>query len=139
MSENWDDFLPQANVAVLATVDGKGRPHAAPVWYLYEDGVFVISTGRGSQKHRNVERNPEVTLVIDKRTLPYYAVMAQGHAEIGPGPTEEERLRVATHYIGEELARRYVARTSGGQNVTIACDRVSSSSTTARRAGRRPG
>jgi PPOX class probable F420-dependent enzyme len=117
--ENLQAFLTQPNVAVLATVDDKGRPHAAPVWYLYQDGVFVISTGRGSQKHRNIERNPEVTLVIDRRALPYYAVMAQGRAEVGPGPTEAERLKLATHYIGEELARRYVARTSGGQNVTI--------------------
>lgn len=119
MTDNLDSFLSEPNVAVLATVDGKGHPHAAPVWYLYEDGEFVISTGRGSQKHRNIERIPEVTLVIDRRALPYFAVMAHGRAEIGPGPTEEERLRLATHYIGEELARRYVARTAGGQNVTV--------------------
>jgi PPOX class probable F420-dependent enzyme len=119
MADNLDSFLSEANVAVLATVDARRRPHAAPVWYLYEDGEFVISTGAGSQKHRNVERNPEVTLVIEKRTLPYLAVMARGRVEIGPGPSEDWRLKLATHYIGEELARRYVARTAGGQSVTI--------------------
>ena len=44
-----ETFLRQANVAVLGTVDVRGRPHAAPVWYLY-DGVFRISTSDGSQK-----------------------------------------------------------------------------------------
>ena len=72
-----EEFLAEANVAILATVDRQGRPHAAPIWYLYEDGALVISTGRGSQKHRNIEANPEVTLVVDRRTLPYYAVMVQ--------------------------------------------------------------
>lgn len=115
-----EDFLSQANVAVLATVDSKGRAHAAPVWYLYDDGVFVISTGRGSQKHRNIERNPEVTLVVDRRTIPYYAVMAHGAADIGPSLTQEERLKLAVRYLGEELGRAYVARTQAfDENVTI--------------------
>ena len=89
-----DHFLGRANVAVLATVDARGRAHAAPIWYLYDDGVFIISTGRGSQKHRNVEANPEVTLVIDERVVPYYAVMARGSAEIGPAFSAEDRLRL---------------------------------------------
>jgi PPOX class probable F420-dependent enzyme len=119
VTDSLEAFLSEANVAVLATVDAKSRPHAAPVWYLYEDGEFVISTGAGSQKHRNVERNPEVTLVIEKRTLPYLAVMARGRAELGPGPSEDWRLKLATHYIGDERGRRYVERTAGGQSVTL--------------------
>src|SRR3990172_10761990 len=62
-----DAFLAESNVAVLATVDARGRAHAAPIWYLYDDGVFIMSTGRGSQKHRNIEGNPEVTRVVDRR------------------------------------------------------------------------
>jgi len=88
-------FLRGANVAVLSTVDSRGRPHAAPVWYLYDDGVFRISTGEGSQKHRNIVANPNISLVIDQRELPYYAVMVQGTAEIGPGFSDDDRLRLA--------------------------------------------
>ncbi len=117
--ENLQEFLAQANVAVLATVDGKGRAQAVPIWYLYEDGEFILSTGRGSQKHKNIERNPEVTLVIDRRTLPYYAVMAQGRAEIGPAFTEEQRRGMALRYLGEELAQAYLARRSGDESVSI--------------------
>lgn len=115
VTDEQEQFLNEGNVAVLATVDAKGRPHAAPVWYLYEDGVFIISTGRGSQKHRNIERNPEVTLVIDRRTLPYYAVMAQGRAEIGPQLSDDERQRIATRYLGDELGRAYAVRTQAFQ------------------------
>jgi PPOX class probable F420-dependent enzyme len=111
-------FLKQPNVAVLATV-GPAGAHAVPIWYLYEDGVFLMSTGRGSQKHRNVEANPEVTLVVDRRTLPYYAVMARGKAEIGPQLTDEERLRMYVRYLGEEMGRAYVSRGSGEDSVSI--------------------
>ena len=40
--EDREEFLNQPNVAVLATVGGGGRAHAAPIWYLYENGVFII-------------------------------------------------------------------------------------------------
>ena len=114
-----EEFLKEANVAVLATVGRGGRAHAAPIWYLYEDGVFIMSTGRGSQKHRNVEAQPEITLVVDRRSLPYYAVMAQGRAEIGPRLADEERRRMAVRYLGEELARAYLESVSGEDSVTI--------------------
>ena len=114
-----EEFLSEANVAVLSTVDARGRPHAAPIWYLYDDGVFIISTGRGSQKHRNIERNPEVSLVIDRRTLPYYAVMISGRAEMGPPFSGEQRERLATRYLGEDMGRRYVAMTEGQDSISL--------------------
>lgn len=117
--EDREEFLKQANVAVLATVGPGGRAHAAPIWYLYEDGVFLMSTGRGSQKRRNVERHPEVTLVVDDRRVPYYAVMVQGAAEIGPRLSDEARVRMAVRYLGEERGRAYIARVSGEDSVTI--------------------
>jgi len=119
MTGERDTFVSEPHVAVLATVDGRGRPHAAPVWYLYHDGTFVVSTGRGSQKHRNVESNPEITLVMDRRTLPYYAVMARGSAEIGAPLTDAERLELAVRYLGEDLGNRYVERTAGQDAITI--------------------
>ena len=114
-----EEFLKGANVAVLATVGRGERAHAAPIWYLYEDGVFIMSTGRGSQKHRNVEAHPEVTLVVDDRTIPYYAVMAQGRAEIGPRLADDDRLKMAIRYLGEEIGRAYIARVQGEDSVTI--------------------
>ncbi len=119
ISNEASDFLDRANIAIMATIGPGNRPHAAPVWYLYEDGVFIMSTGRGSQKHRNVEAQPEITLVVDRRSLPYYAVMAQGRAEIGPRLADEERRRMATRYLGEKLARAYLERVSGEDSVTI--------------------
>jgi len=118
-AEERDAFLAESNVAVLATVERRGRAHAAPIWYLYDDGVFVMSTGRGSQKHRNIEANPEVTLVVDQRTLPYYAVMARGAIEIAPSLSNDDRVRLVRRYLNEEQARRYMERTSGEDSVSL--------------------
>lgn len=114
-----EDFLAQANVAVLATVDAKGRAHAAPIWYLYRDGEIAMSTGRGSQKHKNIESHPDVTLVVDSRELPYYALMVQGRIEVGPGFSDDERRELATRYLGPELGERYLQSTQGGNSVSL--------------------
>ncbi len=118
MSEQ-EDFLNEANVAILATVDSEGRAHAAPIWYLYEDGELIMATGRTSQKRVNIDVHPDVTLVVDRRTLPYYAVMVQGRAEIGPMLDDESRLRMAVRYLGDEVGRRYIASTQGEDSITI--------------------
>ena len=113
-----EEFLKQANVAILATV-GPAGAHAVPIWYLYEDGVFLMSTGRGSQKHRDLERNPRVTLVVDRRTLPYYAVMVRGTVEVGPGLDVATRLRIAGRYLNDEQLEAYMARAQDGESVSI--------------------
>ena len=118
-SPGVEAMLEEANVAVLATVDTKGRAHAAPIWYLYEDGEFLISTGRGSQKHLNVEAHPDVTLVIDRRELPYLAAMVRGKAQIEDALSDERRQKLAFRYLGEEIGRAYLKSTEGGSSVTI--------------------
>ncbi|HSP54228.1 MAG TPA: hypothetical protein VLS25_01460 [Dehalococcoidia bacterium] len=56
---------------------------------------------------------------MDRRTLPYFALMLHGRAEIGPPLSGADRLRLAVRYLGEELGRRYVERTTGEDAVTV--------------------
>ena len=114
-----EEFLKQANMGVLATIGPGSRSHAMPVWYIYEDGRIIVTAARGSQKHRNIERNGEATLLVDRREPPYYAVMVQGKAEIGPSPSQELRIRIATRYLGEERGQAYVSESTGGNSITI--------------------
>lgn len=107
-------FLSEPNIAILSTTGRDGAPHAMPLWYDYEDGEIVMWVARGSVKHRNIERNPEVAFTVDRRELPYYAVMVQGSAEVGPPPSPELKARIASRYLGEERGRQYAA--SGGTN-----------------------
>jgi len=118
-SEKREALLREPSIAVFGTVDSKGRPHATPVWYLYDDGEITISVGKGSQKHRNVEANPNVSFVVDRRSLPPYAVMIQGTAEVGPPLSEEDHVRLAVRYLGEDLGMRYAASAGTDESVTL--------------------
>lgn len=50
--------LERAHNYWVATASVAGRPHAAPVWGLWHDGVFFFSTARGSRKGQNLAANP---------------------------------------------------------------------------------
>lgn len=117
--EYREKFLRGANVAILGTVDSRGRPHATPVWYLYDDGEFRISIGAGSQKHKNIAANPNVSIVVDEGAMPYYAVMVQGEAVIGPGFSDEDSLRLAVRYLGEDVGSAYAARTDAEESISL--------------------
>ena len=112
-------YLEETNVAILATTGPGSRAHAMPVWYVYEGGQIIVGAGANSQKRRNIDRNGQATLVIDRREPPYRALMVQGTAEVGPAAPQELRLRIATRYLGEQRGREYVEETAGGDSITI--------------------
>jgi PPOX class probable F420-dependent enzyme len=119
MNEEQRNFAAEPNVAVFTSVDARSRPHATPIWYLFDGETFTFSVGRGGQKHKNVERNPEVSVVIDSRVVPYFALMISGRAEIGPPLNDAGRSEIAVRYLGPELGKRYVEVTKGQDSVTI--------------------
>ena len=114
-----EKFLKQVQVAVLSTVDGKGHPHAAPMWCLYDSGEFLMVTGPGSQKYKNMKNNNEVVLVFDHRDPPYYAVMAHGVARLEITPCQDARRKIATAYLGKEGADHYFANSRSGDLAVI--------------------
>ena len=119
-SEHIEEFLKKVQVGVLSTVDSRGRPHSIPMWCLYEDGEFVMSTGIGSQKHKNIQNNENVMLVFDQRETPYYAVMVRGIARVETAHNTELIQHIARSYLGEEGANRYLSgRSYGTESATI--------------------
>ncbi len=119
-SEHIEEFLKKVQVGVLSTVDTKGRPHSIPMWCLYEDGEFVMSTGLGSQKYKNIQNNENVMLVFDQRETPYYAVMVRGIARLETVHSVATIKGIATAYLGEEGANKYLGdRPDNAESATI--------------------
>lgn len=48
----------------LATTRADGRPHLAPVWFIYHGGSVFICTAAGSQKMFNMERIRKATVAL---------------------------------------------------------------------------
>ena len=112
-------LFAEPNVAVLVTIRKDGRPHATPVWYLYENGEFVLTVSATSAKRKHVERDPRVSLVIDRRQVPYFAVTVEGTATVEQAMTGDERQRIASRYLGPEEGARYARELPAANTVTL--------------------
>lgn len=49
----------------VSTTRPDGRPHAAPVWGVWMEGVFYFGTGSTSRKHRNIVEQPWIVVHLE--------------------------------------------------------------------------
>ncbi|GBE17506.1 pyridoxamine 5'-phosphate oxidase [archaeon BMS3Abin16] len=100
--EEVTEFLSQPILARIATVGMKGKPYIAPVWFIYEEGTLVISTGKDSVKVRNIKNNPAVAVDIDTTEGGFQSkgVIFRGKAEIDETNTTETAKRIYMKYLG---------------------------------------
>jgi PPOX class probable F420-dependent enzyme len=78
MLKPYEDLLASPVNAILAVPRAGGRgPHLTPVWFIYGDGRFYISTTRDRVKARLARRAEAVSLIVDDlETHRYVAVEA---------------------------------------------------------------
>jgi PPOX class probable F420-dependent enzyme len=95
------DVLDGTPIAHIATVLPDGAPHSVPVWVGTHEGHVVVMTGPGSQKARNLRRDPRVAISLTPADNPFYPVALRG--------------RVVTWLSGEEgwavvdaIAEKYI-------------------------------
>lgn len=101
-------FAAKPQGAVLATLDDRGRTHAVPVIYLFEEGEFLVITERGSKKHRNAVASGRASLCMNAWPQFRY-VTVEGPVRVEDSVSYETRLRLHTHYRGEEAALKATA------------------------------
>ncbi len=58
-------FLATKEVALLATVGGDGAPLAMPMWFLHDAATLTMISVEGTQKVRNLRRDPRVCVVAE--------------------------------------------------------------------------
>ena len=60
------DFVRGARTMILCSNDRAGFPHPMPMWFgLEDDGAVVMTTFAKSQKVKNLERDPRVSLLVE--------------------------------------------------------------------------
>jgi PPOX class probable F420-dependent enzyme len=65
-SEERDAFLTEKRIGRLATNREDGWPHVTPIWYVWDDGRFVLTLGKSRRHLKNIARDPHVTLCVDE-------------------------------------------------------------------------
>jgi PPOX class probable F420-dependent enzyme len=93
-----ESVLSEPRVARLATVDGQCLPHVSPVWFLFEDGVFWVSTAEDRLKVKNTRLNPKVALVVDTDFPPYRGVIVEGTATLTTQGVQDITRKIAARY-----------------------------------------
>lgn len=101
VSKEIDDFLGRTQIGVLSTVDEKGLPWSAPIWFSWEAGSAIMFTDVGTKKWRNLVRNSYASLCVDWRTPPYRSVVIAGPVQKINRPIYDLVLSMALRYYGE--------------------------------------
>ncbi|MGZ4724610.1 MAG: pyridoxamine 5'-phosphate oxidase family protein, partial [Ilumatobacteraceae bacterium] len=65
--------LHEARNVWLATVRPDGRPHVAPVWFVYVEDRIWIGTGLTSVRVRNLRNNPAASACLEQGDEPLVA------------------------------------------------------------------
>jgi len=107
-----EDLIAGAALSAHLATTTDDRPHVAPVWYGYDDGV--LSTLTGGRKLANCRKNPRVAVSIERLREgdPVWMVAMQGVAEVNEDPTRIEAAR-------DRIFPKYREhKTDGGENET---------------------
>lgn len=106
--EHVSKFFESKNFAFLATVNKDGSPQVTPVWIdLVKDNtgggrIILVNTAKGRLKHKNVSRDPRVSIsMIDSETNPYSMITIKGKVI-------EQTTDGANRHI-DNLAKRYLS------------------------------
>jgi len=105
----------------LATVNKDGSPHVVPIWFLVDGENIVFSTGLGSVKYKNMERDPRVCISVDEEKDLFSFVKIDGTATFSTDADESIKwaTKIAERYMGRENAEAYGKRNSGPDEVVV--------------------
>jgi 2-phospho-L-lactate guanylyltransferase len=108
----------------LGTVGSDGYPQVTPIWYLYDDGRFWITTASDRVKARNMLARPQVGFAIDSDQRPYRGISARGQALLiaeGEAALPMTR-RIAARYVPAERLEAMVDTLMEAPRVVFAID-----------------
>ena len=101
------DLLDGTPIAHVATLLPDGAPHTVPVWIGTHDGRVVIMTGPGSQKARNLRRDPRIAISLTPPDNPFAPATLRGHVVDWLDGEEGWAVvdRLAQKYLGSPYGR----------------------------------
>ena len=103
----------------LASLSPNKGPGAVPVAFMYESGKLYVSSGRRTNKVRNIEADGRVAFSVEDPTR-QRAVVGKGTARVVPtGKSHDELLnRLVIHLVGS-LEHPYAKIMTGADRVLL--------------------
>jgi PPOX class probable F420-dependent enzyme len=95
-------LLDGPNYAVIATINADGSPHTSVMWVGRDGNDVLFSTVAGRRKHRNMERDPRVSVsVIDSADAENY-VELRGRVTMTPDVGRRFDTELSWKYDGRD-------------------------------------
>jgi uncharacterized pyridoxamine 5'-phosphate oxidase family protein len=105
-------FLEEAMFARLATTNEDGSIHIAPIFFKFTDGQILMATQDPSRKVRNIKRNKNVSVLIDKTEVPFKGALIYGTAELDYENVIAKRITIFERRLSRDDAETYAKRLS---------------------------
>jgi F420H(2)-dependent biliverdin reductase len=97
-----EEYLASRSNIILATLRRDAGPQLSPVWFVWRDGAFYISTSHNSAKWRNLERDQRCSGIIDHLDGRYIYVSGVAELTIEHVPLEITTEIVRKYKLGDE-------------------------------------
>jgi PPOX class probable F420-dependent enzyme len=95
-------LLDGPNYAVLATVNPDGSPQTSAMWVGRDGDDLLFSTVEGRVKHRNMLRDPRVSVTVIDSADPENYVELRGRVTMTPDIGREVDTRLSWKYDGKD-------------------------------------
>ena len=102
LSESALRLVDGRNYAVLATVNPDGSPQTSVVWVGRDGGDLLVSTVKGRVKHRNMVRDPRVSVSIIDSDDPENYVELRGRVSMTPDVGRRIDTQLSWKYDGRD-------------------------------------
>jgi PPOX class probable F420-dependent enzyme len=102
LSEATLRLLDGRNYAVLATVNRDGSPQTSVVWVGRDGEGLLFSTVEGRVKHRNMLRDPRVSVTVIDSSDPENYVELRGRVSMTPDLGRRIDTQLSWKYDGKE-------------------------------------
>lgn len=95
-----NSFLQERPTATLGTLMRDGSPQASVLWYLWDDGEFVMSTIHSTAKWHNLMRDPRCSVCIEEPESGRM-VVAYGDARLDDGDVRSRTRDIVDRYYDD--------------------------------------
>lgn len=103
LPESVKNLIEAKSYANLGTLMPDGTPQVVQTWVDHEGDLILINTYEGSQKHKNVMKNPKVGLDICDPTNPGNVAAIRGRVtEVTLDGAQEHIDKLAKKYLGQD-------------------------------------
>jgi PPOX class probable F420-dependent enzyme len=102
LSEATLGLIDGRNYAVLATVNPDGSPQTSVMWVGRDGGDLLFSTVAGRVKHRNMQRDPRVSVTVIDSADPENYVELRGRVSMTPDAGRRVDTALSWKYDGKD-------------------------------------